>query len=188
MLSQLESWWIGERQLPRGQQYTLLPRVCELPGEHRSLGVKVTARERGALSAPRSLPERDRITEVAIDTEASEICKRLCVLPEGLARRRRKLSLRGRLCIALWITGRGMGRHGSPGDQSVHISLTCHNVETDWIWRGMQEVCRMLDDVARRGHKNKDPETELERTLPCRSNNFAAEEGGRSVVDWTLSY
>ena len=172
-LSQLES--MGERQLPGGQEYSLLPRVRELPRERRSLGAKVAARERGALSGPRSLPERARIAEVARDAEASETCKRLCVLPEGLARRRRKLSLRGRLCIAVWITGRGVSRHGSPGDQSVRVLLTCRNVETDWIRRGMQEVCRMLDSAARRmkrGHKNKDPEIGFwsrEKTLPCRS-------------------
>ena len=150
--------------------------------------MKVAARERGALSGPGSLPERERIVEVARDAEVSEICKRLCVLPEGLARRHRGLSLRGRL----FITGRGMSRHGSPGDQSVRVLLTCRNVETDWIWRGMQEVCRMLDCAARRmkrGHKNKDPETELERRhCPVAANKFAAGEGGRSVMDWTLSY
>ena len=127
--SQSES--MGKRQLPRGQEGILLPRVRELPGERRSLGAKVAARERGALSGPGSLPERARIAEVARDAEASEICKRLCVLPEGLARRRRRLSLRGRLCIAGWITGRGVSRHGSLGDHSVRVLLTCCNVETD---------------------------------------------------------
>ena len=63
----------------------------------RSLGAKVAARERGALSGPGSLPERARIAEVARDAEASETCKRLCVLSEGLARRHRILSLEGRL-------------------------------------------------------------------------------------------
>ena len=126
-LSQLES--VGKRQLPGGQEYTLLPRVRELPRERRSLGAKVAVRERGALSGPRSLPERASFTEVARDAEASETCKRLCVLPEGLARRRRKLSLRGRLCIAMWITRRGVSRHGSRGDQSVRVLLTCHSVE-----------------------------------------------------------
>ena len=126
-LSQLES--LRERQLPRGQEYTLMPRVRELPRERRSLGAKVAARERGALSGPRSLPERARIAEVARDAEASDTCKRLCVLPEGLARRRRKLSLRGRLCIAVWITRRGVNRHVSRGDQSVRVLLTCHSME-----------------------------------------------------------
>ena len=170
-----------------------MPRVRELPRERRSLGAKVAARERGVLSGPGSLPERVRIAEVARDAEASEVCKRLCVLPEGLARRFRRLSHRERLFIAGWITERGVSRHGSPGDQSVRVSLTYRNVETDWIRRGMQEVCRMLDSAARRmkrGHKNKDPEIEFwsrEKTLPCRSKQ-AAGEGGRSVMDWTLSY
>ena len=122
---------MGERRLPGGQEDTLLPRVRELPGERRSLGVKVAARERGALSGPGSLPERVRIAEVARDVEASEICKGLCVLPEGMARRRRRLSPRGRLCIAVWITGIGVSRLDSPGDQSVRVSLTCHNVKTN---------------------------------------------------------
>ena len=53
--------------------------------------------------------ERARIAEVARDAEASETCKRSCVLPEGLARRRRGLSLSvKRLFIAVWITGRGV--------------------------------------------------------------------------------
>ena len=45
--------------------------------------MKVTAKERGALSEPGSLPERARIAEVARDNEASETCKRLCVLSGG---------------------------------------------------------------------------------------------------------
>ena len=61
------------------------------------------ARDRGALSGPGSLPERARIAEVARDAEASETCKRLYILPEGLARRRR-LSLGGMLFIVVWIT------------------------------------------------------------------------------------
>ena len=47
------------------------------------------------------------------DAQASETCKRLCMLPEGLARRRRKLSLRRWFISARrgvsespWITGR----------------------------------------------------------------------------------
>ena len=98
-----------------------------------------------------------------------------------LPRRRRRLSLRGRLHIALWITGRGVSHLGSPGDQSMRVLLTCRNVETDWTWRGMQEVCRMLDGAARRikrGHKNKEPETELERRhCPVAANKFAPGEG-----------
>ena len=181
-ISQLES--MGERQLPRGQEYTLLPRVRELPREWRSLGAKVAAREWGALSGPRSLPERARIAEVARDAEASETCKRLCVLPKGLAWRRRKLSLRGRLCIAVWITMRGVSRHGSPGDY-WHAT-----VWRDRIWRGIQEVCRMLDGAARwmkKGHKNKDPETELERRhRPVQQTSLLLEkEGG---VWWTGLY
>ena len=46
------------------------------------------------------------------------------------------------------------------------------------VRRGMQEVCRMLDGAARRmkrGQKNKDPETELERRhRPVAANKFAA--------------
>ena len=100
---------MGERRLPRGQEDILLPRVRELPGKRRSLGAKVTTRERGALSRPGSLPEIARIAEVARDAEASETCKRSCVSPEGLARRRRGLSLSvKRLFIAVWITGRGV--------------------------------------------------------------------------------
>ena len=57
----------------------------------RPLGAKVAARERGALSGPGSLPERARIAEVARDAEASETCKRLCVLSDRI------LSLEGRL-------------------------------------------------------------------------------------------
>ena len=66
-LSQLES--MTERQLPRGQEDILFPRVRELPGEQKSLRAIVigTARERGALSRPGSLPERARITESARD-------------------------------------------------------------------------------------------------------------------------
>ena len=100
----------------------------------------------------------------------------MCVFPEGLARRRRRLSLRGRLCIALWITGRGVSHLGLPGDQSVRVVLMCHYVETDWIQRSVQNT---LDGAARRmkrGHR------------PVTANKFAAGEGGRSVVDWTLSY
>ena len=92
---------LEQRQLPRGQKEYFLPRVCELPRVRRSLGAKVAARERGALSGPGSLPERARIAEVARDAEASESCKRLCVLSEGLARRRRILSLGERLCIVV---------------------------------------------------------------------------------------
>ena len=40
-----------------------MPRVFELPGKQRLLGVKVTAREQGALSGPGSLPEKVRIAE-----------------------------------------------------------------------------------------------------------------------------
>ena len=70
-----------------------MPRVRELPGKRRSLGVKVAARERGGALR---------------DAEESETHKRSCVLSEGLARRRRRLSLRERLFIAVWITGRGV--------------------------------------------------------------------------------
>ena len=74
----------------------------------RSLGAKVAARERGALSGPGSLPERAKIAEVARDAEASGTCKRLCVSSEELARRRRRLPLGGTLFVAVWITGRGV--------------------------------------------------------------------------------
>ena len=52
--SQSES--MGERQLPRGQEGILLPRVRELPGERRSLGAKVAARsaERARVAARES--------------------------------------------------------------------------------------------------------------------------------------
>ena len=53
------------------------------------------------------------------------------------------------------------------------------------VRRGMQEVCRMLDGAARRmkrGHKNKDPETELERKQVC----CRSEKGGG--VWWTGLY
>ena len=83
-------WWQRQNEF-------LLPRV------RRSLGAKVAARDRGALSGPGSLAERARIAEVARDAEASETCKRLYVLPEGLARSRR-LSLGGTLFIVVWIT------------------------------------------------------------------------------------
>ena len=105
--SESESMGVRRLALPGGQN-ELLPRVRELPRVRRSLGAKVAARERGALSGPGSLPERARIAEVARDAEASESRKRLCVLSEGLARRRRILSLGGRLFIVVWITGRGV--------------------------------------------------------------------------------
>ena len=75
----------------------------------------------------------------------------------------------------------------------MHVLMTCRSVERLVITRErLQEVCRILDGAARRvkrGHKNKDPETELEsRHCPVPANKFAAGEGGRSVVDWTLSY
>ena len=102
-----------------------MPRVRELPRERRSLGAKVAARERGALSGPRSLPERARIAEVARDAEASETCMRSCVLPEGLARRRRGLSLsKKRLFIAVWITGRGMSESPWIAGRSERASIT----------------------------------------------------------------
>ena len=70
-----------------------------------------------------------------------------------------------------------MSRLGLPGDPSVRVGLMCHYVETDWIRRSVQN---MLDGAARRmkreGHR------------PVTANKFAAGEGGRSVVDWTLSY
>ena len=121
--SQSES--MGERRLPRGQEYTLLPRVRELPRERRSLGAKVAARERGALSGPTSLPERARIAEVARDAEASENCMRSCVLPQELARRRRGLSLTEKgLLIAVWITGRGMSESPWIAGRSERASIT----------------------------------------------------------------
>ena len=106
--------------------------MFELPRVRRSLGAKVTARKRGALSGPGLLPERVRITEVARDTEASESCKRLCVLSEGLARKHRILSLEGRLCIVVWITGRGVS-------------------EPPWITGGLEHVCSI--DVPQSGDR-----------------------------------
>ena len=104
--SQSES--MGERRLPRGQNEYLLPRVRELPRVRSLLEAKVAARERGVLSGQGMLPERTRIAEVARDGEASETCKRLYVLSEGLARRHIGFSLGGRLCTGVWITRRGV--------------------------------------------------------------------------------
>ena len=149
-----------------------------------SIAKSAWAAKRVKVARSEGCRKRVRSAEVARDTEASETCKRLCVLPEGLAWRRRKLSLRGRLCIAMWITRRGVNRHGLPGD---YWRAT---VWRDRIWRGMQEVCRMLDGAARwmkRGHKNKDPETELERRhRPVQQTSLLLEkEGG---VWWTGLY
>ena len=82
------------------------------------------------------LPERARIAEVARDAEASEICKRSCVLPEGLARTRRKLSLRGRLFISVWIAGRGMSESPWITGRSERARIA--------MWRqiGFGEACK----------------------------------------------
>ena len=74
---------LEQRWLPGGQNKYLLPRVRELPRVRRSLGAKVAARERGALSGPGSLPKRARIAEAARDAETSETCKRLCYCQRG---------------------------------------------------------------------------------------------------------
>ena len=165
--SQSES--MGERRLPRGQEYTLLPRVRELPRERRSLGAKVAARERGALSGPRSLPERARIAEVARDAEASETCMRSCVLPQELARRRRGLSLTEKgLFIAVWIIGRGMSESPWIAGRSERASITdvpqCG--ETGYRYgeaaRNVQSAGGCCKNSAW-PHGKRDPETELER-------------------------
>ena len=52
--------------------------------------------------------------------------------------------------------GIGVSRLDSPEDQSVRVSLTCHNVKTNWIldMERLQKVCkkcaRVLDGAARR--------------------------------------
>ena len=183
LASQSES--MGEQRLPRGQEDILLPRVRELPGKRRSLGAKVAARKRGALSGPGSLPERARIAEVATDAEASETCKRSCVLPEGLARRRRGLSLSvKRLFIAVWITGRGVSESPWIAGRSerARVLLTCRSVERLDTER-LQKVCRVLDGAARRRQEatEQGPRDRIsEKTLPCRSKQdlLQEKEGG----------
>ena len=57
---------LEQRQLPRGQKEYFLPRVCELPRVRRSLGAKVAARERGALSRPGSLRLQETLRQVTV--------------------------------------------------------------------------------------------------------------------------
>ena len=162
-----------------------MPRVRELPGEQRSLGAKVTAREQGVLSRPGLLPERARIAEVARDTEASETCKRLCVLPEGLARDAEYCRLEKGCLLLCGSPGEAcVSCLRSPGDQSVRVLLTCCSVaKLDIATERLQEVCRMLDGAGRRRKEATRIRTQRqnrEKTLPCRSKQVLLQkkEGG----------
>ena len=159
-----ESESMGVRRLPGGQNELLLPRVRELPRVRRSLGAKVAARERGALSGPGSLPERARIAEVARDAEASATCKKLCVMSEGLARRRIGLSLGGRLFVAVWITGRGVSESPWIGGRSDRVRSTDvpqSGDGLDIVMESLQELCRSWMVLqGEESHKKKDPVTE----------------------------
>ena len=159
-----ESESMGVRRLPGGQNELLLPRVRELPRVRRSLGAKVAARERGALSGPGSLPERARIAEVAKDAEASATCKKLCVMSEGLARRRIGLSLGGRLFIAVWITGRGVSELPWIAGRSDHVRSTDvpqSGDGLDIVMESLQELCRSWMVLqGEESHKKKHPVTE----------------------------
>ena len=178
LASQSES--MGEQRLPRGQVDILLPRVRELPGKRRSLGAKVAARKRGALSGPGSLPERARIAEVATDAEASETCKRSCVLPEGLARRRRGLSLSvKRLFIAVWITGRGVSESPWIAGRSERARITdvpqCGETRYGEAAKGVQSAgwcCRRRQEATEQGPRDRISE----KTLPCRSKQDLVQE------------
>ena len=115
---------------------------------------------------------------------------RSCVLPEGLARRRRGLSLsKKRLFIAVWITGRGMSESPWIAGRSERASIT-DVPQCGEAAKSVQSAGIVQEDVAKtvHGHTGKGTQRQnLERdtALSQQTSLLLEKEGG---VWWTGLY
>ena len=78
---------------------------------------------------------------------------------EGLAMRHRRLSLRGRcMCIAVWITSRGVGElpwiaRGLEHLRGIDVPQSRDGL--DIAMENLKDLCRVLDAAARREPQGK---------------------------------